>query len=69
MTDWNRDGRIDAADRAMEYAAYNAIMNGDRAHRSAPPRSRTTGRGSRLVWAAVAIVAAAIVGILHALAR
>lgn len=64
MTDWNRDGRIDAADIATEYAAYNAIMNSD----SKPRRStrQTSGNGAGAAWA---IVAAAIIGILIAIAR
>ena len=62
MQDWNRDGRTDAADIATEYAAYNAIMN------SKPRRStrQTSGNGAGAAWA---IVAAAIIGILIAIAR
>ena len=60
MTDWNRDGRIDAADIATEYAAYNAIMN-SKPRRSTPKRtSSTTGSGG----AAWAIIAAAVLALL-----
>ena len=61
MTDWNRDGHIDAADIATEYAAYNDVMN-SKPRRSTP----TNGSGAGAAWA---LIAAAIIGILIAIAR
>lgn len=59
MTDWNRDGRIDAADIATEYAAYNAVMNSK--PRRSTPKQTTTGSGA---GAAAAIIAAAVLALL-----
>lgn len=64
MQDWNRDGHIDAA---LDFMAYNAIMGENskpRAEQTTP--KPTTGSGAGAAWA---IVAAAIVGILIAIAR
>ena len=69
MTDWNRDGRTDAADIAAEYAAYNAIMNSDskpRAHRSAPTKPSTNSTGAGAAWA---IIAAAVLALLTLCSR
>ena len=63
MTDWNRDGRIDAADIATEYAAYTDTMN-SKPRRSAPERGSSTGSG-----AAAAIIAAAVLALLTLCSR
>ena len=67
MTDWNRDGRTDAADIAAEYAAYRAIMGEDStAHRSAPTKPSTNSTGAGAAWA---LIAAAVLALLIAIAR
>ena len=60
MTDWNRDGRIDAADIATEYAAYTDTMN-SKPRRSTPKRTSSTGSGAGAAWA---IIAAAVLALL-----
>lgn len=69
MTDWNRNGRIDASDMATEYAAYNDVMNKTirpKAQRPTQPKPAATGSGAGAAWA---IIAAVIIGILIAIAR
>ena len=63
MTDWNRDGRIDAADIATEYAAYTDTMN-SKPRRSTPGSS--TGSGAGAAWA---VIAAAVLALLTLCSR
>lgn len=65
MQDWNRDGRIDAADIATEYAAYTDTMN-SKPRANTPKRTSSTGSGAGAAWA---IIAAAVLALLTLCSR
>ena len=63
MTDWNRDGRIDATDTAIDYMIYSKAMNGARK----PVANHASPKRAEQKISPGAIIAVIIVGVIAAL--